>query len=114
MVDYTFYTGTYLGNSIPKEDFARVAAHAHAQLGRYKRAYTVEGSLQEQDMAVCAMADAIYYFENVANGAVSSSSSVGSVSSSTTLPDCSPTAQAAELLRCVKLYLRVYRGVGRC
>ena len=32
MADYKFYTGTYLGNSIPEADFPRLAKRAEEQL----------------------------------------------------------------------------------
>ena len=64
-------------------------------------------------MAMCAMIDALYYFQTA--GSAGASVSVGSVSSSVgqgAQPDCTPKAQAAELLRCARLYLDVYRGAG--
>ena len=69
-----------------------------------------------EDMAVCAMADALYYYEAAANGLLVQSASVGSVSSSSAggaLPDMSPRAQSAELYRCAQLYLDIYRGAPR-
>ncbi|MEG0854572.1 MAG: hypothetical protein RSF82_11900 [Angelakisella sp.] len=115
MADYNFYTGTYLGNSITAEDFPRIAARAQAQLEQYERSYCVTGTTEQKDKAVCAMADALYYYEAAANGGVVTSCSVGSVSSgvaSAALPDMSPRAQSAELYRCAKQYLSIYRGVG--
>lgn len=112
MADYTFYTDAYLGGSIPESDFPRLAARAAQQLARYKRIYAVtapeEGS---EDMAICAMADALYYFETAVN--TPQSSSIGSVSSSRgAVVDISPKAQAQELYRSALLYLDIYRGVG--
>lgn len=109
---YTFYTGTYLGGSISEVEFPRLAARAQQQLDRYKRLYTVTApATDSEDMAVCAMADAMYYFETAAN--MPQSSAIGSVSSSRgTALDISPKAQAAELYRCAALYLEIYRGVG--
>lgn len=114
MADYSFYSVTYLGNSIPDSDFPRLALRAQAQLDRYKRQYRVEGDAEQQNMAVCAMADALYYYEAAASGGITSGCSVGSVSSSqaVTPPDTSPKAQSAELYRCAKQYLSIYRGVG--
>ena len=67
-------------------------------------------------MAVCAMADALYYFETAANGGAVTSSSIGSVSSSQQAPevDVSAKAQNRELYRCASLYLDIYRGCGQC
>ena len=111
MADYVFYTDTYLGASIPQADFPRLAKRAGEQLARYKRMYTVTAiELSSEDMAICAMADALYYFETMAN--TPQSSSIGSVSSSIGAVDISPRAQAAELYRCARQYLDIYRGVG--
>lgn len=111
MADYAFYTGTYMGGSIPPGDFTRIAARANDQLSRYKRIYTVTApDADSEDMAVCAMADALYYFETAANAP--QSSSIGSVSSSQgSAVDISPKAQSKELYRCASLYLEIYRGI---
>lgn len=117
MADYVFYKDTYLGGSIPETEWPRLAARAREQLERYKAQYAVEGSPEAENKAVCAMADALYYFEAAANGGIVASCSVGSVSSSiaqTAAPDVSPKAQAAELYRCARQYLSIYRGCGRC
>ncbi len=115
MADYTFYTGTYLGGSIPEADFPRLVKRAGEQLARYKRIYTVVAPDESsEDMAICAMADALYYFEEAQNGELVSGSSVGSVSTSyqAGAVDISPKAQNRELYRCACLYLDIYRGVG--
>lgn len=114
-VTYNFYATVYLGGSIPETDFPRLAARASQKLAQYKRLYTVlpltdaEDDTSE-DMAVCAMSDAMYYFETAQNAP--QSSSIGSVSSSRgTAVDISPKAQAAELYRCAAMYLEIYRGI---
>lgn len=115
MADYAFYTGTYLGGSIPEADFPRLAKRAEEQLDRYKRIYTVTApEADSEDMATCAMADALYYFELVQNGGLVASSAIGSVSSSQKVEgvDITPKAQSKELYRCACLYLDIYRGVG--
>lgn len=111
MADYAFYTGAYLGGSIPAADFPRLAKRAGEQLARYKRLYTVAApETDSENRAICAMADAMYYFETAQNAP--QSASIGSVSSSRETVDISPKAQAAELYRCVALYLDIYRGCG--
>lgn len=112
MADHAFYKGTYLGGSIPEEEFPRLAKRAGEQLSWYKRVYKVVASEESSEgLAICAMADALYYFETVAN--MPQSSSIGSVSSSQgTAVDISPKAQAKELYRCACLYLEIYRGCG--
>lgn len=110
MADYAFYTTVYLGGSIPEADFPRLAQRAGEQLARYKQIYTVTGDVAAENMATCAMADALYYFETAQN--TPQSSSIGSVSSSSKTVDISPSAQAKELFLCACLYLDICRGVG--
>lgn len=108
MATYDFYRADYGGDSIPEADFPRLMLRAKAQLARYKRIYTVCGDAAAESNAVCAMADALYYFETAASGA--QSVSVGSVSCSRPAADLSEQAQARELYRCASLYLEIYRG----
>ena len=112
MADYKFYTFTYMGGSIPADDFPRLEKRAAEQLARYKRVYRVRTpDVDSEDKAICAMADALYYFETAAN--TPQSSSIGSVSSSQgTAVDISPKAQAKELYNCATKYLDIYRGCG--
>lgn len=116
MVDYPFYVDRYCGGgAIPFEEFARIAARAQAQLDRYKRIYTVTApDADSEGMAVCAMADALYYYETAQSGELVTSASIGSVSSNRQAPqiDLSPKAQSAELYRCACLYLDICRGCG--
>ncbi len=118
MLTYGFYRMDYMGSSIPESEFAAVAARANAQLALYKRRYRVTAPTEDaENMALCAMADALYYFDTAASGGIATSVSVGSVSTSmaqSTLPDLSPKAQAAELYRCAKLYLDIERWCGPC
>lgn len=109
MADYMFYKSTYLGGSITESEFPRLAKRAGEQLSRYKKMYMVTApDTDSEDMAICAMADALYYFETVQN--TPQSASIGSVSSSSGSVDISPKAQAAELYRCAAMYLDIYRG----
>lgn len=115
MADYAFYTAVYMGGSIPETDFPRLAQRAGEQLSRYKRIYRVTApEADSENMAVCAMADALYYYELAQNGGLVTSSAIGSVSSSqkTEGVDISAKAQSKELYRCAFLYLDIYRGVG--
>lgn len=115
MTDYSFYAGVYRGDSVPEADFPRLAQRAGEQLAQYKRLYQVTASEAEsEDKAVCAMADALYYFETAQNGGLVASSSIGSVSSSQRVDavDVGPKAQARELYRCAQLYLDIYRGAS--
>lgn len=117
MADYGFYRTAYRGSSIPEGEFPRLSRRAGEQLERYRRVYRVTAPEKDsEDLALCAMADALYYFETAANGGLTTGSSIGSVSSSAQAPavDVSPRAQARELYRCAALYLDIYRGCGRC
>ena len=118
MVDFAFYQETYRGTSLTSEEWQIFGRRAEEQLARYKRIYTVTALDENAEaMAVCAMADALAYFcaaQNGSGGSVSSAS-IGSVSVSYgggQAVDCSPKAQERELMRCARLYLDIYRGVG--
>ena len=118
MVEYGFYINSYRGSSIPAENWMEYEARAAAQLGRYKRIYTVKAPEENSEaFAVCAIAEAMYSFDLIANGEGGSvsSASIGSVSVSygsagSNAGDISPKAQARELYRCACLYLDIYRG----
>lgn len=117
MVNHSFYADTYMGGSIPSEAFPAYAARAEAYLARYKRLYTVSAPTENAEaMALCAMAEALYGFDLIANGegGAVQSASIGSVSVSYggNAIDISPKAQEKELYRCASLYLDIYRGVG--
>lgn len=120
MVAFDFYTNEYHGSSISSEEWPTYEAQAAAQLRRYKRIYTVTAPEENAEaLAVCAMADAYAYFVAAQNGAGAvTSASIGSVSVSyggaANAVDLSPRGQGKELLRCAKLYLDIYRGVGGC
>ena len=118
MIDYKFYTDTYHGCSISADEWPQMEARATDQLRRYKRIYTVTAPEENAEaMAVCAMAEAMAYFIAAQNGmGAVASASIGSVSvsygSAANSIDISPKGQEKELLRCAKVYLDVYRGVG--
>lgn len=119
MADHEFYMGTYHGSAIPVEEWSGYEARAATQLARYKRVYTVTAPNDDaESMAVCAMAEALYGFDLIANGdgGAVQSASIGSVSvsygSSGFAVDISPKGQEKELYRCACLYLDIYRGVG--
>lgn len=117
MPDYRFYRLHYRGDSLSEQEFPRLAGLAETQLRRYQRLYTVRApEACSEAMAICAMADALYYFETAQNGGLVTSAAIGSVSSSCQVGavDLSPKAQAKELYRCASLYLDISRGCGRC
>lgn len=116
MVDYEFYINSYRGSSIPAESWTEYEARAAAQLARYKRIYIIKAPKRNAERnAVCAMADALYSFDLIANGegGAVSSASIGSVSvsyGSGNSVDISPKGRAQELYRCACLHLDIYRG----
>lgn len=115
MVDYGFYMDSYMGSSIPKASWDEYEARASAQLTRYKRIYTVNAPEENAEaFAVCAMADAMYSFDMIANGegGAVQSASIGSVSVSygSNAIDISHKGQALELYRCACMYLDIRRG----
>lgn len=120
-VDYFMdYVGAYNGTAflnISSLEWAYFSSQAIAKLEHYKRIYTVTAPHEKAEkMAVCAMADALYYFANAQNGdGAVASASIGSVSVSyagQSGVDLSPKAQERELFRCASQYLDIYRGVG--
>lgn len=120
--DYEFYRSRYNGGSIPYDNWQEYSTRAEAILYRYKRIYTVtvpDYEPEAEKLAVCAMAEALYNFDLIANGEGGpvQSASIGSVStsfgaSSADAVDMSPAGQAKELYRCASMYLDIYRGVG--
>lgn len=114
--DYQYYTGTYFGNSIPEADFPKLEKRASDELTHYKRIWIVTGTEDNEKMAVCAVADVMYYFETLANGGIAKSSSIGSVSSSFDVAevDASDAAQADAVCSAAKTYLSIYKGVRQC
>lgn len=118
MVDFDFYLNEYKGSSIPAEEWPAYERRSAEQLERYKRIYTVAAPKPDsEDRAVCAMAEALYGFDLIANGEAGpvQSASIGSVSVSyggAQTADVSPAEQARELYRWACLYLDIYRGAG--
>ena len=119
MPDYEFYRAKYMGDSIAEADFPRLIRRAGEALARYKRVYSVTAPEKDaEEMAACAMADALNYYDAALNGAggAVSSASIGSVSVSyagaASAVDLSMAAQERELYRCACRYLEIYRGCG--
>ena len=120
MADYDFYLNSYHGSGIPESEWSQYQARAADQLGRYKRIYAVTAPGPDSEaMALCAMAEALYGFDLLANGEGGplERASIGSVSvsyKSAAAParDISLRGQARALYRCASLYLDIYRGAG--
>ena len=63
MTDFNFYSETYCGSLIPADAWDAVCRDAEAQMNRYERIYHVSyPQTGSRNMAVCAMAEALYEF----------------------------------------------------
>lgn len=109
---YEFYLTQFATGNIPPESFFAYASRAEHEINRLERIYTVTGTDTQRNLAVCAVADLLYYFDTLScNGATLKSVSVGSVSESYSDVDMSVKAQRKEIYKTVSLYLDIYRGV---
>lgn len=120
MADYNFYRNEYMGDAISGADFPRLIKRARDQLAWYRRIYMVEAEegCRDEKLALCAMAEALYNAEVVANGDGGiQSASIGSVSTSygntaAQAVDVTPKGVERALYKAATLYLDIYRGVG--
>ena len=105
MADAEFYLNAYRGGVVPAEEWPQYQARAADQLAQYKRLYTVAAPGPDSEaMALCAMAEALYSFDLLANGQGGSAAAQA--------VDLTPKGQARELYRCASRYLDIYRGCG--
>ncbi len=112
---YTFYVETYGGCALSEAQLREAGKRAAEQLAFYERSYRVTGDENARKMAICAMAEAIVYFQNAQNGEGGLRyAKVGTMSVSGkgiySAVDISPQAQARELYRIASRYLDIYRG----
>lgn len=113
---YGFYQETYRGSALDAVEFAEALARAEEQLRSYERCYRVSGGETARKMALCALADAIVYFQKAQNGEGGLRyAKVGTMSVSGkgiySAVDISPKAQERELYRIACRYLSIYRGL---
>ena len=113
--DFRFYRQVFGGTALEEETFLEAAARAEDVLTGYERAYQVSGSEEQKAKALCAMAEAIAYFDAAQNGQGGLRyAKVGSVSVSGkgiySQVDISAKAQEKELYRTACRYLTIYRG----
>lgn len=107
MIDFDFYTNSYLGSAIPETAFNGVVLQATAALERLCRRYRVaQSDAVSRKMALCAMAEVIYTFSRRKPGV--SAATVGKVSVRYGQSD---TLQK-QLLEKARIYLDFYRGAG--
>ena len=91
MPDYAYYRETYLGEDIPEAAFLRCIRRAAAELARMRDVNAVAprpglDPCEAEAMALCAIADAVYEFDQEDEARGLSSMTVGSVSESYTAP----------------------------
>ena len=103
MMDYGFYRESYMGSRIPEAAFPEFLARAKDALRRLEQKYTVTGGEDAQNMALCAMAEAIYDNTGRRGGVISAA--VGATRVSYARQDRSVYDAAAT-------YLEIYRGAG--
>lgn len=123
-VQYEFYAGEYNGSLPYGDDWWKYENRARHQLERYKSMYSMASYSEDipleeaEDLAICAMIDAMAFFDAAVNGVGGpvASASIGSVSvnyaGTSNAVDLSLEGQAKELYRCASMYLDFYRGVG--
>lgn len=105
MPDYEFYITAYLGEKIPQESFDRFIQRAAQHLERYKSMFDVRprtGLREAEACAVCAMAEAMFAFDDEDKRCHVVSASVGSVSETY----AAPPQLCAETIRSREGYLR--------
>ena len=113
---YDFYQKTYGGTGLTPEDFPEYWARATDKLAYYRRVYRVSGDTVMANMATCAMAEVLAYYDDARNGQGGLRyASVGTVSVSGkgiySQVDVSPEAQERQLYRAACAYLTIYRGL---
>jgi len=113
---YDFYLNTYCGSAITAEEFPELLKRAQDKLLSYERSYRVTGDETQRSMALCALAEAMAYYDAARNGEGGLRyASVGTVSVSGkgiySQVDISPAAQERELYRTACTYLDIYRGI---
>ena len=111
MEGFDFYQNVYRGQVLSPEQWERYSLRARERLERYRRIYQVEASAEALELAVCAMAEALYGFDD--GGGAVRSASIGSVSVQYgDRVDSSPQGQERILLQILRRYAGVYRGVS--
>ena len=106
MVDYDFYTNTYMGYAISEKAFPALAAQAASNLAYFERRCRVVGGQESRKLAICAMAECLREHNRSANR---SAATVGSVS---VRYDTKKEPLARKLYQAAAVYLDFYRGVS--
>ena len=114
---WDFYRQNYGGASLTEEALPELLRRAEDYLSALERDYRVTGTADARNMALCALAETISYFDAAQNGrGALRYASVGTVSVSGkgiySMLDISPEALSRELYRVACRYLTVYRGLA--
>jgi|GEM_PF-3885648 len=120
-LNFTFYTDTYHGNRIAKDDWARLSLRAVATLEYYERIWTVGfDPLANRDMAICAIAEEQQATDVAEGSTAAQGGSVASVRTGSVAVTYDATAAAniaashgTRVVDALRLYAIVYRGVSR-
>ncbi len=108
MIEYDFYVNDYLGTAIPEKEFPGAAIRAAEALGRLRRQYHIVPSDDVSvQMALCAMAETVYHYENRKAGV--SMATVGGVS----VRYEKSKSLSRQLLEKARIYLDIYRGASK-
>ena len=112
-----FYRHRFGGTALEGSRLRELLQRAEDKLRFFERCYTVTGSQTARRLALCAMAEAMGYYEDARAGQGGMRyASVGTVSVSGKgvygQVDVSPEAEARELYRCAQTYLSICRGAG--
>lgn len=111
MEGFDFYQSVFRGQKLNREQWDQYAPRARDWLERYRSIYLVEASAQALEMAVCAMAEALYSLDD--GGGAVRSASIGSVSVQYgDREDVSSRGQERMMLQILRRYAHVYRGVS--
>ena len=110
-----FYVNQYGGSTLSGEELPELVRRAEDRLRRYERDFRVSGDERARKMALCAMAEALAWFDAARNGKGGLRyASVGTVSVSGKgvygSLDISPKAEERELYRCAGEYLEICRA----
>lgn len=109
MVDFDYYTNTYLGSAIPETAFEGAIQQASRALSRFKRLYQVTAPRDGEKLALCAMAERIHAENCRPRDAVSTTLGHVKVQYSQ-----KRRSLERELYDQARLYLDIYRGVSGC
>lgn len=127
LLDYNFYVGTYYGIGILAEDWPRLSTRADDELAAMERKYTITGTEEQRNKAICAIADELYSRDLITSAAfaVDESGSVGttrvsigsvstsaeSVTAASLGVDLTESGLQEQIYNLIGKYMDIYRGI---